>query len=374
MQPTSSGFILTSKHPLTYLYKLRGLPAPGDRMFPSSVRRVVASAVSSTPQTGIVSAIASSATKTAPIFVHRHQRRCSSSKPSRSDNGSSEISAGQSVPASSTSARGDGKASGEKRKRKSKDASDRTASLKKLPSVPNTHHMSQEALGLSSFFSLHRPISVTQTMPRTVSDEHFASIFASRTKSNRLSDTMSTLSDTIDQLEGPMAQMTIGGQQEGQGMGEAMHKVDIKNADGSESSMYLQIDTMSGEFLPFRPPPLPQPQAAAQADSAVAESEAVEDVPQHRVYKALFTIEESTDPDGQIRIMAHSPRIMNDAQPRSFLERLALRQLKFDEAQGGRRDMHAISVKRQRKLKMKKKKYKKLMKRTRNLRRKLDRT
>ncbi|RYZ81296.1 MAG: AURKAIP1/COX24 domain-containing protein [Proteobacteria bacterium] len=35
--------------------------------------------------------------------------------------------------------------------------------------------------------------------------------------------------------------------------------------------------------------------------------------------------------------------------------------------------MHAISVKRQRKLKMKKHKYKKLMKRTRNLRRRLDR-
>lgn len=208
-------------------------------------------------------------------------------------------------------------------------------------------------------------------MPRAVTDEHFASIFAQRTRSNKISDTMATLSDTIDQLDGPMAQMTIGGQQQGQ---EAMHKVDIKNADGSESSMYLEIDTMSGEFLPFRPPPLPQPQSAAEADSAVTEVEAAEDVPQHRVYKALFTIEESTDPDGQIRIMAHSPRIMQDPQPRSFLERLALRQLKFDEAQTGRRDMHAISVKRQRKLKMKKKKYKKLMKRTRVLRRKLDRT
>ena len=40
-----------------------------------------------------------------------------------------------------------------------------------------------------------------------------------------------------------------------------------------------------------------------------------------------------------------------------------------------REDMewHAISVKRQRKLKMKKHKYKKLMKRTKNLRKKLDR-
>lgn len=226
------------------------------------------------------------------------------------------------------------------------------------------------ALGLSSFFSLHRPISVTQTMPRAVSDEHFASIFASRTRSNKMADTDSTLSSAIEQLEGPMAQMTIGGGHEGQ---EGMHKVDIKNPDGTESSMYLQIDTMSGEFLPFRPPPLPQPQAAGQADSAVADIEAAEDVTQHRMYKALFTIEESIDPDGQVRIMAHSPQIVQDNQPRSFLERLALRQLKFDEAQG-RRDMHAISVKRQRKLRMKKKKYKKLMKRTRVLRRKLDRT
>ncbi|KAI8719305.1 DUF1713 domain-containing protein [Fusarium sp. LHS14.1] len=334
-------------------------------MLPSSVRRVASSAISSAPQTGVISALASSAPKAIPVFVRNQQRRCSSSKPSRSDNGSSEISAGQSVPASAASP----KSGTEKRKRKSsKDASERAASVKKLPSVPNTHHMSQEALGLSSFFSLHRPISVTQTMPRAVTDEHFASIFTSRTRNSKMSDTMSTLSDTIDQLEGPMAQMTIG--QEGQ---DSMHKVDIKNADGSESSMYLQIDTMSGEFLPFRPPPLPQPQSAAETDGAVAEAEAAEEVPQHRVYKALFTIEESTDPDGQIRIMAHSPRIMQDAQPRSFLERLALRQLKFDEAQG-RRDMHAISVKRQRKLKMKKKKYKKLMKRTRVLRRKLDRT
>ncbi|KAM0197547.1 hypothetical protein ACHAPI_005012 [Fusarium lateritium] len=332
-------------------------------MLPSSIRRVV-SAVSSAPQTGIVSSFASATPKTTPVFIRAHQRRCSSSKPSKSDNGSNEISADQSVPAAAAP-----KSGSEKRKRKSsKDASDRSASVKKLPSVPNTHHMSQEALGLSSFFSLHRPISVTQTMPRAVTDEHFASIFAARTRNNKMAETESTLASTIEQLEGPMAQMTIGG--EGQ---EGMHKVDIKNPDGTESSMYLQIDTMSGEFLPFRPPPLPQPEAAGEVNSAVAEADATEDVPQHRVYKALFTIEESTDPDGQIRIMAHSPRIVQDAQPRSFLERLALRQLKFDEAQG-RRDMHAISVKRQRKLKMKKKKYKKLMKRTRVLRRKLDRT
>ncbi len=217
-------------------------------------------------------------------------------------------------------------------------------------------------------------------MPRTVSDEHFASIFAARSKASRISETMSTLSDTIDQLEGPMAQMTIGGQDEQ--MQNGMQRLEVRNADGSESSVYLQVDTMSGDFLPFRPPPLPQAQAAeGETAMAAAEAEAADENPRHRVYKAMFTIEESTEADGQIRIVAHSPRIINEDQPRSFIERLAQRQLRFDESRARRANGHAagetmeaISVKRQRKLRMKKKKYKKFMKRTRNLRRKLDRT
>ncbi|PHH86865.1 hypothetical protein CDD83_9647 [Cordyceps sp. RAO-2017] len=347
-------------------------------MLPSSVRRVVAAA----PQAaGLVSSLGPSAPKptsapavaTTPILVNRHQRRYSSSKPSRPPSDPSDISAGQSVAASSASTRGDGKAGGDKRKRKNKDATDRSASFKKLPSVPTTHHMSQEALGLSSFFSLHRPISITQTMPRTVTEEHFASIFAPQSKAKKVSETMSTLSDTIDQLDGSMAQITIESQSAEQGAGDGMHRVDVRNPDGSESGISLQVDAMSGDFLPYRPPPLPQPQSDAAAAAAAAESEAIEQAPHHRVYKAMFTIEESTEPDGQIRILAHSPRIIRAQQPRTFLERMARRQLDFEEAQA-RRDMQAISVKRQRKLKMKKKKYKKLMKRTRNLRRKLDRT
>ncbi|KAK5992722.1 hypothetical protein PT974_06138 [Cladobotryum mycophilum] len=334
-------------------------------MLPLSVRR----ALSAPQAAGLASSLTAAAPKVAtsiPLLC-RQQRRFSSSKPSRSDSESKNgISAGQSVPASSSSCRGS-KASGEKRKRKNKDASDRGAAFKKLPSVPDTHHMSQEALSLSSFFSLHRPISITQTMPRSVTDEHFASIFASRTKANKITDTMATLSDTIDQLDGPMASMTIGGQTEQEGM----HRVDVKNPDGTESSVYLQVDAMAGDFFPFRPPPLPQPENGTEV--VAAETEAVDEAPHHRVYKAMFTIEESTEPDGQIRIVAHSPRIIQDEQPRSFLERLALRQLRFDEARS-RRDLYAISVKRQRKLRMKKKKYKKLMKRTRGLRRKLDRT
>ncbi|ATY64859.1 DUF1713 domain [Cordyceps militaris] len=355
-------------------------------MLPSSVRRVVSSAPPAATRAAACASV--------PVVMRGHQRRFSSSKPSRPDNGGgpSDLSAGQSVPSSSSSSRPDGKTAGDKRKRKSKEASARDASFKKLPSVPATHHMSHEALGLSSFFSLHRPISITQTMPRSVSEEHFASIFAARSKASRISETMTTLSETIDQLEGPMAQMTIGGPEEQMQNGGGMQRLEVRNADGSESSVYLQVDTMSGDFLPFRPPPLPQAQLAgaegeAGSSSLSAQAEAAaEENPQHRVYKAMFTIEESTEADGQIRIVAHSPRIVNDDQPRSFLERLAQRQLRFDEARAARRaaagimqhaageTMEAISVKRQRKLRMKKHKYKKFMKRTRNLRRKLDRT
>lgn len=226
------------------------------------------------------------------------------------------------------------------------------------------------ALGLSSFFSLHRPLSVNQPMPRAVTSEQFAKIFATRSKTGKVHDTMSTITSTIDQLEGPMASMTIG-RQDAHAVDGQQH-LEVRNADGSEQSITLQVDAMSGDFLPFRPPPLPQPQQESlEADAAAAaELDVSDETPLHRSYKAMFTIEESTDADGQMRIMAHSPEIVQDRQPRSFLERMAQRQVKLDEA----RDMHAISVRRQRKLRMKKKKYKKLMKRTRNERRSLGRT
>jgi hypothetical protein len=283
----------------------------------------------------------------------------------------------------------DAKTSGEKRKRRAKDASEMA---KKLPVVPSTAHLSPEgqsspchtplvlpwvsdltfvdtALGLSTFFSLHRPISVTHTFPKTVSDDAFASIFTPRTQAQRVADVTSTLSHTVDSLEGPMAKMTLGNQMEDI---DNSTRIDLKHPDGSESAVYVQLNTMSGQFLPFSPPPLPEQPGSMEMESA-AEVEEIE--PSHRVYKAVLTIEETTDADGQVKVVAHSPQLIEeDVAPRTFLERMALRQLKYEDALRTRlNDMHAISVKRQKKLKMKKKKYKKLMKRTRNERRKLDR-
>ncbi|KAJ9132966.1 hypothetical protein NKR23_g11044 [Pleurostoma richardsiae] len=348
-------------------------------MLPPSVRRVV----STTPQSPILSNLASAVPRATTAlglpYKPRHQRRCSSSKPSSPDNGPKDIPAGQSVPASASQSKSgessDSKSSpSEKRKRKAKNASDR----QKLPSVPSTQHLPQESLALSTFFSLHRPISITTSLPKVVSDDSFASIFVPRTQGQRSSDVISTLSRTVDELEQPMAGLSLGHDAHA---ADDVHKFDVKHLDGSETSVYVELKAMSGQFLPFRPPPLPQPEAARSeaAETGAEEGLREEDAaPHHRVYKAVFTIEETTDADGQVKIMAHSPRLIEEEQrqPRTFLERMALRQLRFEEGRErhGGEGMMAISVKRQRKLKMKKKKYKKLMRRTRNLRRKLDRT
>ena len=215
---------------------------------------------------------------------------------------------------------------------------------------------------------------MTHSFPRTIDDETFAQIFAARSPKNSYGDVLSTLSRTVEELEQPLQSLSMEGQEDmavSEMDGQPTQKIDLKHPDGTESSVYVHLNSMSGQFVPFRPPPLPQP-ASASASAAPAETGA-EPATQHRVYKAVFTLEETTDPSGDVRIVAHSPTLMEEhAHPRGF-GRKSIRQYRQEQVEGRPTKMHAISVYRQRKLKMKKKKYKKLMKRTRNERRKLDR-
>lgn len=215
---------------------------------------------------------------------------------------------------------------------------------------------------------------MTHSFPRTIDDETFAQIFAARSSHNSYSDVMSTLSRTVEELEQPLQSLSMEGQEDmtvSEMDGQPAQKIDIKNPDGTESSVYVHLNSMSGQFVPFRPPPLPQP-TSASASAAPTETGA-EPAAQHRVYKAVFTLEETTDPSGDVRIVAHSPSLMEEhAHPRSF-GRKPIREYRQEQVEGRPTKMHAISVYRQRKLKMKKKKYKKLMKRTRNERLKLNR-
>ncbi|KAK3354310.1 hypothetical protein B0H65DRAFT_8021 [Neurospora tetraspora] len=350
-------------------------------MIPQSVRRVVAAA----PQSPAVSSLAAcSAPRAGASYMlssyqpnSLQKRRYSSSKSSSPDDGSSRAFATRaSVPAAGTS-----KTPGEKRKRKAKEPA-----MPPLPSVPSTRHIKDEALALSTFFALHRPISVTQLLPKTVTEESFAEIFNYR-KGHKATDVLSTLSQAVHDLESPMSGLKLSDND----VEDGSTKISLKHPDGTESDVYFQLNSMSGHFPPFTPPPPPEPiaevdEAAAEAEdleiaakeiAAIAElaAAAAEQEPETRVYKAVVTIEETRDTNGQYNIMAHSPQLVEDdaVQPRSFLERLALRQIRYEDARQQQGIMHAISVRRQKKLKIKKKKYKKLMRRTRNERRKQDR-
>jgi hypothetical protein len=212
-----------------------------------------------------------------------------------------------------------------------------------------------------------------------VTEDSFAEIFTTR-RSHRVQDVLSTLGQTVHDLEQPMAKLGLGDKQKAQPLDddEGATRLSLKHADGTETNVQIQLNAMSGHFLPYTPPPPPEPlsetQAAADEAAAAAAEQMTEQEPQTRTYQALVTIEESVDANGQYRVVAHTPQLVEENEPRSFLERLAKRQLRFEEArQLHGRTMHALSVVRIRRLKIKKKKYKKLMRKTRNIRRKMDR-
>lgn len=166
-----------------------------------------------------------------------------------------------------------------------------------------------------------------------------------------------------------MAKMTISREGQAEQAGEGVQKIDLRHADGRESSVFVQVKSMTGQFLPFQPPPLPEPQAAnGQVFGASSEAD-LELSPQHRVYRAMFTIEETLDADGQVHVLAHSPKILNDEPGSRYIDRL--RRMRHEDALRRREVLHAISVKKRRKLKMKKKKFKKKLKSSRKLRERL---
>ena len=282
-------------------------------------------------------------------------------------------------------------------------------------------------LGLSSFFSLHRPLSITHTIPPPSSQEAFNTIFEARRQDGwengnsaerRPEDVIYTLHNTIDNLE----RSASSNQDEGvrwEVIHESPSNADsVKHLDGAPRMKSLE--ELVTRFKPFRAPPPPQPFSEGEQQTAAQQRQALKKAlqkgirgrrPKQRSYRAEITITESLDEDGQTTYSASSTPIVRIADPesnlpanavrdpqrprQSFLTRMRDRQRLSAQSQhrkalsrateeprnwvrrapspGRLGRMYAISVKRQRKLKMKKHKYKKLMKRTRNLRRRLDR-
>ena len=252
---------------------------------------------------------------------------------------------------------------------------------------------------VASFFSHHRPISVTRSFPPSFSESQFSSIFESKSPSKTpIGDVIYTVSSAIEGLENAaFEQQPISPSPK-----RSFPSNETTHLDGEPQHIILDTTELSKNFRPFVTPPAP----VAFDDSKSASlrrSKAIKE----RSFSTTLTITEQAHPNGQKIYQAHispmredltSPNVhappsstapsqhniqyeeveVMDITPPSgrqpFLERMRNRRRTWEDGLSGpkRQIWRAISVKRQRKLKMKKHKYKKLMRKTRNLRRRLD--
>ncbi|KAF2669968.1 hypothetical protein BT63DRAFT_439120 [Microthyrium microscopicum] len=299
-----------------------------------------------------------------------HQRRYSSSKTSIPPNGSPRTRS--TAPSQQTTSSTTGRVRGRKAK-----APIVESGFSHLPSVPSTQHLHPADINVSSFFSLHRPISVTSAIPTSATPASFASIFDSPISvRHRPSDVMNTLGSAIDEFDAPGSQEDVFSE-------EALRRE--LQQDGTPTRAGVPKDVPASakfsEFRPFHPPPVPE----AVTETATPKRAGRPKSSKPRSWTTTITVTEHTTPTGQkVYSAASTPleqlRARNERRNRRpaivieepegippapvqqpFLQRMRIRQVKWQ----------ALSVKRQRKLKMKKHKYKKLMKRTRNLRRRL---
>ncbi|KXL51096.1 hypothetical protein M433DRAFT_50951, partial [Acidomyces richmondensis BFW] len=111
-----------------------------------------------------------------------HQRRPSSSKASCPPDSNS--SSGKPAPAANATAEGDEPATqpaaavaAERISGKGRNATAVEDRYAALPRVPDVQHMSKNDIDLASFFSLHRPLSLTSTIPPPTTPEAFSALF-----------------------------------------------------------------------------------------------------------------------------------------------------------------------------------------------------
>ena len=192
------------------------------------------------------------------------------------------------------------------------------------PSSSNQSTAAEQFVPTATSMEQFGAIFQSPSRNKSVSMEQFEAIFQPRNKSDMVVHTHNTLADFIEGIQATAEQY------------EAMDILEEKAADAAEAAeetyhldSFAPAQFESLESHSFRPPPAPVP------------------------YDPLATEE------------AHEIGLSTTHTGRSESSREHVRRR--------RSGMLLISVKRQRKLKMKKHKYKKLMKRTRLLRRKLDR-
>ena len=265
---------------------------------------------------------------------------------------------------------------------------------------------------VASFFSTHRPISITGPLPPETSSGDIEKIFQIRPKSQRKTqDVIYTLSSAIQNLEGQTAdqQQQAAAQHEEGVSGKAdlikaltqhnnhatqtgdssTHHLDGQPQNGAGlrvgGNVKLVIQALARQFRPFNPPPAPiaapevefypseqqESRAASSTNEAIPELEdaQAEALEQQIAAQDAQSLEASSKTNDFFTPSFHNSS--RRTHRGSLLARHIplLKRIRLERIKGGLREMLLISVKRQRKLKMKKHKLKKLRTKTRNLRR-----
>lgn len=239
---------------------------------------------------------------------------------------------------------------------------------------------------MASFFSIHRPISVSNTVPPTSTTEAFDALFtAKKPPRTETDDVIFTLSSAVNSMENHLPEQD----------GGAMINAELDPQDGSSNLVDLKVsvDELTRRLRPFQPPPPPVPFDEAKAASTEQQQEQDQNQTtssrESSSYSTVLTIHESTLADGRKTYEAHTGPFYQspDAEAPSATEgEAAIEEPANDSNNRGttylerlrsnkninHRTMHAISTRRRRKRKMKNHKWKKLLRRTRTLRRKLD--
>lgn len=216
----------------------------------------------------------------------------------------------------------------------------------------------------------------------------FDRIFEPRSPTSKQEDVIYTLSSAVSNLEGHHQSS-----EEKDIRWELVQQTDAEYHNAPAPS----LEQLVRQFRPFNAPPAPVPfeeaEAAAkekklaahrrQRTSTGGEQQLInagETSATHKTFTTTLTINEATLPNGHKTYTASASPIIEretdgDVSSGGRLARSRSKRAVEEPSEERRaKRMLLISVKRQRKLKMKKHKYKKLMKRTRNLRRREGRT
>jgi hypothetical protein len=213
---------------------------------------------------------------------------------------------------------------------------------------------------------------VTTTVPPISSTDAFEAIFSSkRPTRNEPEDVIFTLSSAVQSMETGSQSMS---ESEDQFRTFSEQDGELRMLDGPDAKM--SVEDYTRRLRPFQPPPAPVPM-----DTSAFEAEESTDVQldnEYQTYSTVLTIREARHADGRKTYEAHTGPFVRNGEMGDSSE-ISIEApadstagMTYMERLRNNRTMHAISTKRRRKVKMKKHKFKKLMKRTRTLRRKLD--